>query len=75
MVEPLVHRVPPDPRDRSEEPSFLMVVVLSGVVLALFFVLGFFVLRATTTDLLPGVAHPRNPHAVLRLTEPPARWA
>jgi hypothetical protein len=73
MVEPLDHRVPHDPRDRPKEPSFLMVVLLSGVVLALFFVIAFFVLRSTVSDLLPSVAHPRNPHAVLRLAEPSAR--
>lgn len=73
MVEPLVHRVLSDPRDRSEGPSFLMVVLLSGVVLALFFIFAFFVLRSTASDLLPGVAHPRNPHAILRLEGPPVR--
>jgi len=67
MVEPLLHRVPPDPRDRGEEPSFLMVVLLSGVVLAVFFVLAFFVLRATAVDLLPASSSPSHTQSVLRL--------
>ncbi len=75
MVEPLVHRVPRDPRDRVEGPSFLTVVLLSGIILALFLVGAFFVLREGASDLLPGVAPVRNPHAVLRLTEPPVRTA
>jgi hypothetical protein len=73
MVEPLVHRIPHDPRDRREEPSFLTVVVLSGVALVLFLLLAFFVLRANASDLLPGVSPPANPHSVLRLAEPPVR--
>jgi hypothetical protein len=73
MAEPLVHRVPPDPRERGESPSFLVVVLISGVVLVVFFLAAFFVLRETVSDLLPGVAPVRNPHAVLRLPEPPVR--
>lgn len=72
-MEPIVHPVPRDPRDRTEEPSFLMVVLLSGIVLALFLLASYFVLRATDGDLMPGTATPRNPNAVLRLAEPPVR--
>jgi hypothetical protein len=75
MVEPLVHRVPRDPRDRVEEPSFLTVVLVSGIVLVLFFLGAFFVLREGASDLLPGVAHPRNPHAVLHLNGSSGRHA
>jgi hypothetical protein len=73
MAEPLVHRVPRDPREREEGPSFLTVVIISGVVLALFLLGAFFVLREAGSDLLPGTAAPRNPNAVLRLAEPPVR--
>ncbi len=50
-----------------------MVVLLSGIVLVLFLLGAFFVLRANAADLMPGAAAPHNPNAVLRLTEPPAR--
>ena len=73
MAEPLIHRVPPDPRDRSEGPSFMMVVFLSGIVLVLFFIGAYLVLRGTVTDLLPGTAGPRNPHAVLCVPQSPAQ--
>lgn len=75
MVEPLVHRVPPDPRDRPEEPSFLMVVVFSAVALGLFLILAFFVLRATASELVPGGMDRSHPHSMLQTVEPPARAA
>jgi hypothetical protein len=52
-----------------------MVVLMSGIVLVLFFVVAYFVVRGTAVDLLPGVEHTSHPHAALRLMEPPTRSA
>jgi hypothetical protein len=51
----------------------MMVVFLSGIVLVLFFIGAYLVLRGTVTDLLPGTAGPRNPHAVLCVPQSPAQ--
>jgi hypothetical protein len=71
MVEPIVHRVPRDPRLRGDGPSFLMVVVMSGVVLAIFFLVALFVLHASGRELLPGVKQTSHPHAMLRVSDLP----
>jgi hypothetical protein len=66
-VEPVVHRVPRHPHQRGEGPSFLAVVVVSGVALAVFFVLAFVVLCTSGSELLPG-AHQTAPlHSTLRV--------
>ncbi len=69
-VEPIVHRVPRDPRQRGEGPSFLAVVVMSGVVLVVFFLIAYFVLRTSGQELLPGVHQTAHPHSALRLEQP-----
>jgi len=71
MVEPIVHRVPRDPRLRGEGPNFLIVVVMSGVALAVFFLAAWFVLRVSGRELLPGLRKTSHPHAMVRVMDPP----
>ncbi|MGB9145285.1 MAG: hypothetical protein WCC14_05660 [Acidobacteriaceae bacterium] len=69
-MEPIVHRVQRDPRQRGEGPSFLAVVVMSGVVLVVFFIVAYLVLLTSGRELLPGVQQTAHPHSMVRVDRP-----
>jgi hypothetical protein len=60
---------PENYRLRPKEPSFLAVVILSGVVLVIFFVAAYFFVASDGIKLLPGV-QPRNAEPTSQLVLP-----